>query len=55
VVCLILAGISTLLLIVLMAVQTDKAEQGGGGVMGWAPPAVALRATSICRLVPSAS
>ncbi len=26
--------ISTLLLIVLMAVQTDKAEQGGGGVMG---------------------
>jgi protein translocase SecG subunit len=26
--------VSTLLLIVLMAVQTDKAEQGGGGVMG---------------------
>jgi preprotein translocase subunit SecG len=26
--------VSTLLLVVLMAVQTDKAEQGGGGVMG---------------------
>jgi preprotein translocase subunit SecG len=26
--------VTTLVLVVLMAVQTDKAEQGGGGVMG---------------------
>jgi preprotein translocase subunit SecG len=30
----ILQIITTLLLVVLMAIQTDKAEQGGGGVMG---------------------
>ncbi len=31
---LVLQVVTTLSLVVLMAIQTDKAEQGGGGVMG---------------------